>query len=71
VNALFVASKTVAGGHRSIHAKPQDRSSTLWPSATNLGRHGGGTMKAALQNYQARMRRVPDYIDRHLVGDLK
>jgi hypothetical protein len=23
-------------------------------------------MKAALQNYQARMRRVLDYIDRHL-----
>jgi AraC family transcriptional regulator len=27
-------------------------------------------MKAALQNYQARMRRVLDYIDRHLDGDL-
>jgi AraC family transcriptional regulator len=27
-------------------------------------------MKAALQNYQDRMRRVLDYIDRHLDGDL-
>ena len=27
-------------------------------------------MKAALQNYQARMRRVLDYIDRHLDSDL-
>jgi AraC family transcriptional regulator len=27
-------------------------------------------MKAALQNYQARMQRVLDYIDRHLDGDL-
>jgi ferric-dicitrate binding protein FerR (iron transport regulator) len=27
-------------------------------------------MKAALQNYQARMRRVLDHIDRHLDGDL-
>ena len=27
-------------------------------------------MKAALQNYQARMRRMLDYIDRHLDGDL-
>ncbi|GGF12074.1 transcriptional regulator [Aliidongia dinghuensis] len=27
-------------------------------------------MKAALQNYQARMRRVLDFIDRHLDGDL-
>lgn len=27
-------------------------------------------MKAALQNYQARMRRVLDYVDRHLDGDL-
>jgi len=27
-------------------------------------------MQAALQNYQARMRRVLDYIDRHLDGDL-
>src|SRR4029450_1553879 len=27
-------------------------------------------MKAALQNYPARMRRVLDYIDRHLDGDL-
>jgi hypothetical protein len=26
-------------------------------------------MKAALQNYQARMRRVLDYIDRHLDSD--
>src|ERR1700754_4630954 len=29
-----------------------------------------GTMKAALQNYQARMQRVLDHIDRHLDGDL-
>src|SRR5262245_9163354 len=29
-----------------------------------------GTMKAALQNYHARMRRVLDYIDRHLDSDL-
>src|SRR5512139_3716890 len=42
----------------------------LWPSATNWSRHGGGTIKAALQNYQARMRRVLDYIDRHLDSDL-
>src|SRR5260221_5796805 len=56
--------KVVVGNFGSIHAKPQDRSSTLWPSATNWSRHGGGTMKAALQNYQARMRRVLDYIDR-------
>jgi AraC family transcriptional regulator len=27
-------------------------------------------MKAALQNYQARMQRVLDYIDRHLDSDL-
>lgn len=27
-------------------------------------------MKAALQNYQARMRRVLDHIDRHLDADL-
>ena len=27
-------------------------------------------MKTALQNYQARMRRVLDYIDRHLDRDL-
>src|SRR5450631_2211933 len=27
-------------------------------------------MKAALQNYHARMQRVLDYIDRHLDGDL-
>lgn len=27
-------------------------------------------MKAALQNYQDRMRRVLDYIDRHLDADL-
>jgi hypothetical protein len=27
-------------------------------------------MKAALQNYQARMRRVLDYIDRHLDSDM-
>ena len=27
-------------------------------------------MKAALQNYQSRMRRVLDYIDRHLDSDL-
>jgi hypothetical protein len=27
-------------------------------------------MKPALQTYQARMRRVLDYIDRHLDGDL-
>jgi AraC family transcriptional regulator len=27
-------------------------------------------MKAALQNYQARMRRVLNYIDRHLDSDL-
>lgn len=27
-------------------------------------------MKAALQHYQARMRRVLDYVDRHLDGDL-
>lgn len=27
-------------------------------------------MKAALQNYQDRMRRVLDHIDRHLDGDL-
>ena len=27
-------------------------------------------MKAALQNYQGRMRRVLDHIDRHLDGDL-
>jgi len=27
-------------------------------------------MQAALQNYQARMRRVLDYIDRHLDSDL-
>jgi AraC family transcriptional regulator len=28
------------------------------------------TMKAALRNYQARMRRVLDYVDQHLDGDL-
>ena len=28
-------------------------------------------MKAALRNYQARMRRVLDYIDRHLDSDLE
>src|ERR1700736_1408489 len=66
----FIVPQAVAGGHRLIHAKPQDRSSTLWPSATSWSRHGGGTMKAALQNYQARMRRVLDYIDRHLDCDL-
>jgi hypothetical protein len=38
--------------------KPQDRSSTSWPPATNWNSHGGGTMKAALQNDQDRMRRV-------------
>src|SRR3954452_23584402 len=51
-------------------AKPQDRSSVSWPSATRWSRHGGGTMKAALQNYQDRMRRVLDHIDRHLDDDL-
>src|SRR5246127_2582104 len=30
----------------------------------------GGTMKAALQNYHARMQRVLDHIDRHLDDDL-
>src|SRR5947209_7089909 len=29
-----------------------------------------GTMKAAVQNYQARMRRVLDYIEHHLDGNL-
>ncbi len=29
-----------------------------------------GTMTAALQNHQARMQRVLDYIDRHLDSDL-
>src|SRR3954463_14800265 len=38
--------------------------SDYWP------RHGGGTMKAALQHYQARMRRVLDHIDRHLDAGL-
>src|SRR3984893_9898024 len=65
---LIHPAKTLLHCHRSsgnlgsIHAKPQDRSSTLWPSATSLSRHGGGTMKAALQNYQARMRRGVGYI---------
>src|SRR5258708_26303854 len=54
--------KAVVGNFGSIHAKPQDRSSKLWPSATNWSRHGGGTMKAALQNYQGRMRRGLGYI---------
>src|SRR6185369_10408979 len=62
--------RPVVGNFGSIHAKPQDWSSTSWPSATNWSRHGGGTMKAALQNYQARMRRVLDHIDRHLDDDL-
>src|SRR3954452_12814977 len=57
-------------GSTGIHAKPQDRSSTSWPSATNWGRHGGRTMKAALQNYQDRMRRGVGHIDRHLDSDL-
>src|SRR6188768_200361 len=53
-----------------IRTKPQDRSSVSWPSATRWSRHGGGTMKAALQNYQDRMRRVLEHIDRHLDADL-
>src|SRR5262249_14981920 len=56
-------------GH-GFHPKPQDRSSTSCPSATRWSRHGGGTMKAALQNYHARMQRVLDHIDRHLDDDL-
>src|SRR3954451_14931576 len=57
-------------GSTGIHAKPQDRSSKSWPSATNWSRHGGGTMTAALQHYRARMRRVLDHIDQHLDSDL-
>src|SRR5262252_9073500 len=50
--------------------KPQDRS-----SASCLLRLAGAatedrTMKAALQNYHARMQRVLDHIDRHLDDDL-
>ena len=53
-----------------IDAKSQDRSSATYPEGSSWCRHGGGTMKTALQNYQARMRRVLDYIDRHLDRDL-
>ena len=60
----------VAGRHLLIHAKSQDRSSATYPEGSSWCRHGGGTMKAALQNYQARMRRVLDHIDRHLDRDL-
>src|SRR3954453_1544351 len=59
-----------SGRRLLIHAKSQDRSSATYPEGPNWCRHGGGTMKAALQNYQARMRRVLDYIDRHLDSDL-
>jgi ATPase subunit of ABC transporter with duplicated ATPase domains len=32
----------VVGNFASFHAKPQDRSSTLWPCATSWSRHGEG-----------------------------
>src|SRR3954453_23605272 len=59
-----------SGRRLLIHAKSQDRSSATYREGPSWCRHGGGSMKAALQNYQARMRRALDYIDRHLDGDL-
>src|SRR3954453_18768347 len=59
-----------SGRHLLIHAKSQDRSGATHREGPSWCRHGGGPMKAALQNYQARMRRALDYIDRHLDGDL-
>ena len=61
---------TVLGDVLRPVTKPQDRS-----SASCLLRLAGAatedrTMKAALQNYHARMQRVLDHIDRHLDDDL-
>jgi AraC family transcriptional regulator len=64
------AGREMAGANRSPAPKPQDRSSMASPGATNWRRHGGWVMKAAEDNYRARMLRALDHIDRHLDNDL-
>src|SRR3954463_13126068 len=53
-----------------IHAKSQDRSSATHPKGLAGVATEEGTMKAALENYHARMQRVLDHIDQHLDSDL-